>query len=154
MSLRLIDLPPAQVAYLRYTGPYGTALGDFWRDSFIPWLQAHHLDGPTCYGVGLDDPFTTPPEQCRYDACVEVATGFVADAPAKLTTLPGGRYAIVVFNGDARDIGAAWMKMCIETVPAAGLHIDARPCFERYLPGSRTEPESGLFSCELCVAVR
>jgi len=158
MHLRIIDLPPTTVAFLRYTGPYGPALGDFWRNTFIPWLQANHLEGPTCYGVGLDDPVQTPPQQCRYDACVDVPAGFVASgsayAPAQLSTLPGGRYAVAEFRGDTRDIGAAWVKMCSEWVPQQGLQIDARPCFERYLPGSRTDPETGLFSCEICVAVR
>lgn len=154
MEIRLVDLPPVLVACLRYTGPYGPALGDFWRDSFIPWLQQQQLDGPTCYGIGLDDPTTTPPAQCRYDACVEVPEGFHASAPCMLMTLPGGRYAIAGFRGDARDIGAAWMDMCTRLVPAQGLHNDARPSFERYLPGSRTDPQTGIFSCEICVAVR
>ncbi|WP_034303356.1 GyrI-like domain-containing protein [Herbaspirillum sp. RV1423] len=154
MNLRIVELPPARVAFLRHTGPYGPALGDFWRDTFIPWLQANHLDGPTCYGVGLDDPSSTPPEQCRYDACVEVPDGFVADSPAQVVTLPGGRYAVADFRGNARDIGAAWMKMCGEQMPGLGLQFDARPSFERYLPGSRTDPQTGLFSCEICVAVR
>jgi len=154
MNLRIIDLPPTNVAFLRYTGPYGPALGDFWRGTFIPWLQTNQLDGHTCYGVGLDDPTTTPPEQCRYDACVEVPDNFVASGTAQLTTLPGGRYAIADFRGHARDIGEAWMTMCGNWIPAQQLQFDARPSFERYVPGSRTDPETGLFSCELCVAVR
>jgi DNA gyrase inhibitor GyrI len=154
MTLRIVDLPPATVACLRHIGPYGPALGAFWRDTFIPWLQANRLDGPTCYGIGLDDPGTTPPAQCRYDACVEIPAGFTVSAPAIVTTLPGGRYAIAPFKGDARDIGKAWMDMCSQWVPEQGLQFDARPCFERYLPGSRTDPQTGLFSCEICVAVR
>ncbi|WP_050479219.1 AraC family transcriptional regulator [Herbaspirillum rhizosphaerae] len=153
MNLRIIDLPPVKVAFLRYTGPYGPALGDFWRDTFLPWLQTRQLDGLTCYGIGLDDPTATPPEQCRYDACVEVPDSFVADGAA-LTTLPGGRYAVADFRGHTRDIGQAWMDMCRQWVPGQQLQFDARPGFERYLPGSRTDPETGLFSCELCVAVR
>ncbi len=153
MQIQIIDLPPARVASLRYTGPYGPALGNFWRDHFLPWLQANQLDGPTCYGVGLDDPGNTAPQQCRYDACVEVPDTFVASAPVSVITLPGGRYAVARFQGQASDIGAAWMEMCT-LVPAQGLQNDARPCFERYLPGARTDPVSGLFSCELCVAVR
>lgn len=154
MNLRIVDLPPTKVAFLRYTGPYGPALSDFWRDTFIPWLQTHLLDGPTCYGVGLDDPTTTPPEQCRYDACVEVPDSFVANGTVQLTTLPGGRYAVADFRGHARDIGEAWMNMCGNRIPAQQLQFDARPSFERYVPGSRADPETGLFSCELCVAVR
>lgn len=154
MSLRIIELPSTEVAGLRYTGPYGPGIGKFWRETFIPWLQTHGLDGPICYGIGLDDPNTTPAEQCRYDACVEIPAGFVFNGPATITTLPGGRYAIANFSGDTSDIGEAWVNMCMEEVPAAGLQADSRPSFERYLPGSRIDPKSGIFNCEICVAVR
>lgn len=154
MHIELIELPAVRVAGLRHTGAYGPALGVFWRETFIPWLQQHQLDGPTCYGIGLDDPATTPPEQCRYDACVEVPGHFHAAAPASVQTLPGGRYAVAEFRGDARNIGAAWIEMCARLIPEFGLQHDARPSFERYPPGARTDPVTGLFSCQLCVAVR
>jgi DNA gyrase inhibitor GyrI len=154
MHIELIELPAVRVASLRYTGAYGPALGVFWRDTFTPWLQQHHLDGPTCYGIGLDDPASTAPEQCRYDACVEVPEHFLATAPASVQSLPGGRYAVAGFCGNTRDIGLAWVEMCSRLLPESGLQHDTRPSFERYLPGARTDPVTGLFICQLCIAVR
>jgi AraC family transcriptional regulator len=127
------SLSSGRVAGLRYTSPYGPALSEFWPATFLLWLQARQLDGPTCYGIGLDDPASTP---------------------ASVVPLPGGRYAVRHFHGHARDIGAAWVELCTQLIPQQGWQHDARPSFERYPPGSHRDPESGWFSCEPCVAVR
>jgi predicted transcriptional regulator YdeE len=105
------SLSSGRVAGLRYTSPYG----------------------PTCYGIGLDDPASTP---------------------ASVVPLSGGRYAVRHFHGHARDIGAAWVELCTQLIPQQGWQHDARPSFERYPPGSHRDPESGWFYCEPCVAVR
>lgn len=155
MPLQILDFPPARVAALRYTGPYGLALGTFWREQFLPWCETSKVDTTAiCYGIGLDDPAHTPAQTCRYDACVELAANAPITAPARELFLPGGRYAVFDFRGTPHEIGAAWQAMFRELLPAQGLAIDARPCFERYGPGDRTDPETGLFSCQICVAIR
>ena len=88
MDVKIIEMPAVPVAYLRYKGPYGAAIGDFWMEVFAPWQQAAGLQGRTTYGVAVDDPATTPPEECRYDACVEVEPGYQPQAPARLAELP------------------------------------------------------------------
>src|SRR5215510_6113766 len=107
MHIELVDRAPARVAYLRYTGPFGEALGRFWRNNVAHWLADNGLVDCPRYGVSLDDPFRTPPELCRYDACVELPPGLsVSDAPE--TTIRGGRYAVTRFKGTGADLGVAW----------------------------------------------
>ncbi|CAN7704160.1 GyrI-like domain-containing protein [Pseudoduganella sp. LjRoot289] len=154
MEVNVIDIPPTKVAYLRYTGPFGPAIGDFWRDVFNPWQQAHGLDGRTTYGVAQDDPGTTPPERCRYDACVEVDEGYVAEAPAATDVLPGGRYAATRYRGNGSDIGAAWGAFYSQALPASGLQVAAGPCFERYAADYAADPVTGTFECDLCAPIR
>ena len=155
MPLQLIDFAPVRVAALRYTGAYGPALGNFWREQFLPWCATNAIDSAAiCYGIGLDDPAHTPANQCRYDACVELAASTPFAAPARELWLPGGRYAVFDFRGDASDIGATWQTVLHALLPAQGLTIDHRPCLERYAPGDRTDPETGLFSCQICVAIQ
>ena len=74
---------------MRYTGPMGEAVGRFWRGKVAPWL-AHNglLDCPR-YGMALDPPGATPPDQCRYDACGELPRGLTL-ADAAESTIPGG----------------------------------------------------------------
>ena len=132
MQVTIIDLPPASVACQRHIGPYGPAIGAFWRDTVAPWMQSHGLSDATCYGIGHDDPSITPPDKCRYDACVALPDGFQAAGRASITTLPGGRYAVTQFKGPSSAIAEAWTRMMREWLPSSGLQWEERPCFERF----------------------
>ncbi|BCL76243.1 AraC family transcriptional regulator [Jeongeupia sp. HS-3] len=154
MNVTIQTLPPARVAYLRHIGPYGPALGQFWRGHFAPWARTHGLSGNTSYGIGYDDPSVTPPEKCRYDAAVEVPADFVATGEAGIADLPGGRYAVARFSGDVRTIGDAWMTLTRDWLPSSGYQFDNRPCFERYTGAPDEDTSREDFSCELCIPVR
>ena len=153
MQVRVVDIEPVRVACLRHTGPFGPALGEFWRDVVAPWLQQHGLMGRVTYGVALDDPGSTPPEQCRYDACVEVGHDDAAPPPATLGTIAGGRYAVADYQGPSAGIGDAWQAFYAQALPAAGLKARPGPCFERYAADFRTDPQTGAFACELFIPV-
>ncbi|MBJ7313548.1 GyrI-like domain-containing protein [Rugamonas sp. CCM 8940] len=154
MDVKVIDLPAVSVAYLRYKGPPGAAIGDFWLEVFSPWQQAAGLQGRTTYGVGVDDPATTAPEEYRYDTCVEIEPGYRPQAPARLAELPGGRFAVASFSGTGEQIPAAWGEFFGQWLPASGLQMDARPCFERYPADYAMDPATGVFACELCISVK
>jgi AraC family transcriptional regulator len=83
MKYEIKELPEVRVAYLRYKGPFGAAIGEFWKEVFTPWQKAYGLTGKVTYGVAQDDPGTTPASECRYDACVEVSAGYEIKPPAK-----------------------------------------------------------------------
>jgi AraC family transcriptional regulator len=153
MNVRLIELPPARVAYLRHIGPYGPTVGEFWRQTAGPWMIAHQLLHAPRYGISLDDPSITAPDKCRYDAAVDWAGG-VPPSPASVAELPGGRYAVADFTGTAAEINAAWQALVGGWLPDSGLQFDGRPCFERYLPTHGMDPKTGAFSCELCLPVK
>ena len=59
MELKTVDRQPVRVACLRYTGPFGPAIGEFWRDDVQPWLVANQLNVST-YGLALDLAGSTP----------------------------------------------------------------------------------------------
>ena len=75
MKIEIVERQPVRVAYLRYIGPAGVGIGRFWRATVTPWLADHGLLDCPRYGVSLDNPRETPPENCRYDACVELPRG-------------------------------------------------------------------------------
>lgn len=154
MDVRIVNLPSVRVAYHRRIGPYGPGIGQFWHDTVIPWMQSHDLFEQTCYGVGYDDPGITPPNKCRYDACVEVPEGFQAGRQADVLTLPGGRYAVTTFKGQPATIAEAWMRLTREWLPSSGQQCDDRPCFEMFSVATASDPASGEFSCEICIPVR
>ena len=107
MNVRLIDRKPVTVAYLRHLGPYGEPISMFWKNVYYPWAVTNGLLDRPRYGISYDDPSITAPEQCRYDACAEVAPDFVPSGGAFKTTIPGGRYAALAFRGNAEQVGHA-----------------------------------------------
>jgi len=154
MHVTLTTLPAVRVAYMRHTGPYGLSVNQFWTGTFLPWCFAQGLlPGASCYGLGLDDPRITAPEQCRYDAAVQVQDDFVARSPASVTTLPGGRYAVAAFEGTVPQLSQAWTELLRDWLPASGMTLDGRPLFEHMPPDARYDPATGVMTCELCIPV-
>lgn len=152
MKVALIDRNPATIAYLRHLGPYGEPIARFWQEKYVPWAVMNKL-GPdhARYGISHDDPSITAPEQCRYDACAEVAPDFVVNGGAHKTTIPGGKYAVLEFKGNVEQVGKAWTALLRDWLPASGFQLDARPCFEYYPRGAGAECKAGEFACEICL---
>ena len=153
MNVKLIDRQPVTVAYLRHLGPYGPPIGQFWQNIYYPWAVTNNLPTNARYGISHDDPSITAPEQCRYDACAEVAPDFVATGGAFKTTIPGGRYATLGFKGGAEHVVDAWTALLRDWLPGSGFQLDARPCFEYYPTDAECDPSTGAFECQICIPV-
>jgi len=153
MRIDILERLPVRVACMRYTGPFGEPLARFWRSQVSPWLAEHGLLDCPRYGISLDDPSRTPPEKCRYDACVELPPGLsLPDSPE--ITIAGGRYAITHFKGTGAVIGAAWGEFLQEFCADPARRIDSsRQPFEHYPRGALLDARTGVFACELCLPV-
>ena len=93
----------------------------------------------------------TPPEKCRYDACVELPRGLTLPDAGE-TTIPGGRYAVTHFKGTGAEIGAAWGAFVGAALADPANRLDpARHPFEHYPRGACFDVKTGVFSCELCL---
>lgn len=153
MNVKVIDRQPTLVAYQRYVGPVGAPLSEFWQKSVYPWMVTHGLLGQPRFGISHDDPNITSAERFRYDAGVELPPGFTLADGSLTTTLPGGKYAALRFEGTAEEVGDAWTALLREWLPASGMQLDARPFFEYYGPDSTYDPKTEVFSCDLCIPV-
>jgi AraC family transcriptional regulator len=120
MKVEVKELPPARIATLRYTGPYGAPIAEFWAQRVIPWARSLGVGLDWRYGISYDDPSMTPPSECRYDAGIEVPDDFVATGAARIQQLPGGLYAVARFHGSAIEIERAWPWMLREWLPDSG----------------------------------
>lgn len=154
MEIQYLDFPGVTLACLRHTGPYGAAVGRFWESRLLPWLAAHQLEGLPCFGLGLDDPCQTSPEQCRYDAGVAIDATAALPEGAHRLILPPGRYATRGFTGTAEEIGAAWDHLFSHWLPASGEHPGAQPSFEWYPATQPAALTPGTFTCVLYLALR
>ncbi len=153
MNVKLIDRQLVTVAYLRHLGPYGESLSQFWQQTYYPWAVTNNLLNKPRYGISHDDPSIVAAQQCRYDACAEIDTDFVVSGGALKTTIPGGKYAVLEFNGTNPQIGDAWSALLRDWLPASGLQLDARPCFEHYPVGATYDAKTGKFACDICIPV-
>lgn len=153
LTVKLQDRKAVTVAYLRHTGPYGRGITEFWMKRVAPWMEANNLMDRPRYGVALDDPHATQPEQCRYDACVEISPNQILAGDAKEKVLPGGKYAVLEFRGPIATIGEAWDYLLGDWLPKSGLELDSRPMFEHYPVDGAYDAKTGAFTCDICVPV-
>lgn len=151
LNIKLVDRQPVHIAYLRYTGPYGHGVAQFWREHVYPWIINHDWLARPRYGISQDDPAVTAPAQCRYDAAVELPADFKPPRQMLTTTLPGGRHAVLPFEGTSGAIAEAWQRVMRDWLPDSGYQLAGRPGFEHYPEGSRYNPLTGVFDCEICI---
>jgi AraC family transcriptional regulator len=151
VKITVIERQPVQVAYLRYTGPFGEPLTRFWRANVAPWLADNGLVDCPRYGVALDNPRETPPGKCRYDACVELPAGLTLPDAAQ-ATIPGGKYAVTPFKGSGADIGKAWDEFMVALLEDPATAVDnTRYPLEHHPRGASYDTRTGVFACELCL---
>lgn len=153
MKVKIVERQAANIAYLRYIGLYGQPISEFWDKTVCPWMETNNLFGRPRYGISHDDPAITSPEKCRYDAGVEVPPDFVASGKSFTTTVPGGSYAVTRYIGNGGDIGETWTRLLRDWLPASGMQLDARPCFEYYPTDAAYDVQTGAFECDLCIPV-
>ncbi len=157
MQVELKTLPPLRLAYMRHTGPYGPAgIGQLWQ-RFSAWCGQHGLMNPRrkMYGISQDNPEITPADKCRYDACIEVDDAFKPQGEVGVQSFGGGRYACGRFTGTpGADVHDAWTYMFAEWLPKSGYQADDKPGLELYEEDFVMDPQTGAFSCLLCVPVR
>jgi AraC family transcriptional regulator len=156
MRVTIQELPACRVAYMRHVGPYSaTGIPALWT-RFRKWMSTHGLVEADSLriGIGHDDAWVTPPEKCRYDACVVLPPDFQGDRLVNVMELPGGRYAMSQYFGTAHRIAQAWDALYHSCLPDSGYEPDDRPCLELY----RGHPQAGgrpaRFRADLCVPVR
>ena len=150
------DLPASHIAYMRRVGPYGAGgIPELWK-RLNAWIARHDLDGPDriTLGISYDDPLVTPPERCRYDACVVVPRTFAGDRLVNVTDVPGGKYGVTMFAGTAQEIVGAWDAFYRDWLPGSGYEPDDRACLEIYRGRPAVVDRPGAFRCELCMPVR
>ncbi|WP_041100433.1 AraC family transcriptional regulator [Bacillus badius] len=149
MNMKIEILPRYRMACIRQVGPYGSANEQTMR-KLKEWAAAKNLLSPASIvlGVSYDDPETTPPESCRYDAGLVLADNEPTDGFVAESELPGGKYAIYQVKHTAKAIQQAWGAIFAD-LSNRGYQIDRRPMFERY-----REQMLSNHNCEICVPLK
>ena len=156
MELKLKTLPPARLAFLRFTGPYGHAGVQLTWRKFMGWCDDEGLMSKPrqMYGICQDDPKVTAAQKCRYDAGIEVGEKFIAKhKDIGVQTFDGGRYACGAFEGNSGELRHAWDTM-FSALKSNGFHALGGAALELYEADFCSDPKTGAFRCELCSPVK
>lgn len=150
MEMIIENLRSYRIAYVRQVGPYGPANAQA-MNTLKQWADKNQLlhEAAILFGIPQDDPTTTPPEKCRYDACIVIAEfERLEDDFIEIGELLGGDYLICKVRHTAEAIQQAW-NLIIPHLQTSGYQMDNKPVIERY----RWELLNQHY-CEICVPVR
>ncbi|WP_339309269.1 GyrI-like domain-containing protein [Paenibacillus sp. FSL k6-2145] len=150
MEMYIENLPSYRLAYVRQVGPYGPANAQA-MNTLKQWADKNQLlhESATLLGIPQDDPTTTPPEKCRYDACIVITESErLEDDSIEIGELLGGDYLICKVRHTAEAIQQAW-NVIIPHLQTSGYRMDNKPVIERYRWALLNQ-----HYCEICVPVR
>lgn len=148
--MHLETIPPLRTVYIRHTGPYGPGNAQT-MERLKAWAKSRGLLGEEAVilGIAQDNPRTTPPDACRYDACLVLDSVDPQDEEIRLGTAGGGNYAVYDIEHTAQAIRQAWNDIFAEPTKQGLVPDESRPVIERY-----AAKMVARHRCELCVPVR
>jgi len=149
MQFTIHSLPKCRIAYVRQVGPYGPANSQA-MEKLKQWAGERNLltESAVLLGIPQDNPATTPPQNCRYDACIVLSEDQPIDDSVGESEFPGGEYAVCIVNHTTDDVQKAWAEL-FPALQRSGYQLDDKPIVERYT-GEMIQNER----CELCVPVK
>lgn len=150
MNMNIENIPTCSIAYIRRTGTYGEG-NRRTMEQLKHWAKASNLmnDNTVIFGIAQDDPQTTLPEDCRYDACILITdNSFKATGSVLLGEISGGKYAVFTVTHTAQAVAQAWANI-FDVLCTNNCHYDiTRPILERYAAAKIAQQ-----LCEICVPV-
>ncbi|PEB54078.1 DNA gyrase inhibitor [Bacillus pseudomycoides] len=148
MNMKVETLPQYRVAYVRQVGPYGPANMQA-MEKLKKWAEEKDLiKSAIILGIPQDNPKTTLPENCRYDACIVISEDYQIDDSICEGELSGGKYVIFKVKHTAEATQKAWAEI-FPALHNSGYQIDNKPILERY-----TSEMINNHYCEICVPVK
>lgn len=154
MILKIEQIAPCPMAYIRHTGPYGPGNIET-MERLKHWAASMDLMNghSVILGIVQDNPQIIPPEACRYDACFllpdEYSGGETAtEKDVHFGSITGGKYGIFTIDHTAEAVTQAWEDIFRQLFAESYAPDPSRPILERY---KAELIERHL--CEICVPV-
>lgn len=148
METRVETLPNYRIAYVRQIGPYGPANLQAMQE-LKKWAMEKGLltESAILFGIPQDNPQTTVPEKCRYDACIAITKDEQIDDLVCESEIDGGDYVIFTIKHTAEEVQRAWTEI-FPAIHNMGYQIDNKPILEKY-SGDMLKNDF----CEICVPI-
>ena len=126
-------------------GPYGP---DNYKvmERIKDWAKQKDLYGTsTIFAISQYNPTITPPENCRFDACIVIADDVQVDLLVQLGEISGGEYLVFRVQHSVEAIQYAYPKI-MRIFQENGYIKDNKPIIEKYTGDLDSDA-----SCEICV---
>lgn len=152
MEIQYKDEPAMRIAYLVHHEGYNEKIGEIWK-KLCNWAGPRGLlhPGTKYIGIGLDDPKITPPDKCRYYACITIPDDFKDTNDVNVMELKAGRRIVGHFEITGDQIGDAYQQMYMNVLPESGMEPDDVPGYEVYL----NDPDKdGKFIMDIHIPVK
>ncbi|WP_089739063.1 AraC family transcriptional regulator [Gracilibacillus ureilyticus] len=149
MKWKVETLPDYRIAYMRRIGPYGPANTQV-MEKLKKWAREENLlhHSTVLLAIPQDNPGITPPESCRFDACIVIPPDIQLDGSISVAEQPGGNYIINEVNHTAEHIQQAYSEIPL-SLQSNGYQMDNKPIVERYIGDMNENP-----FCEICVPIK
>lgn len=157
-TVRIENLEPTEIAYVRNVGPYQANAKLFERlfDELSAWATPRGLlqGADTVYSLCHDTPEITPDEKLRVSVAIPVPADTVASGRVGRGCIAGGTYAVATMDLGPLEYGEAWSWVYGYWLPTSGYEPDDRVAFERYASSAVADPVTGRAPVDICVPVR
>ncbi|ASK64169.1 DNA gyrase inhibitor [Virgibacillus phasianinus] len=148
MEFKVETFPDYRIAYMRRVGPYDPA-NIVVMEGLKKWAKDRNLlESITLFAVPQDNPETTLPENCRFDACIVLSKDYQMDSSIYEGEIPGGKYLVYEIEHTAKDIQKAYSNI-FPSLQQNGYQMDNKPIIEKYVGDMISNPY-----CEICVPVK
>jgi DNA gyrase inhibitor len=148
MKVKVETLPSYRIAYMRRVGPYGPANKEV-MEKIKKWaMEKDLLHSAIFLAIPQDNPETTLPENCRFDACIVISKDEPIDNTVCEGEHPGGKYLIYEVKHTEQDIQKAYEDI-FPSLQSSDYIMDNKPIIERYISDMIDNPY-----CEICVPIK
>ncbi|MBA4384388.1 MAG: hypothetical protein C0410_06605 [Anaerolinea sp.] len=123
-------------------------------DELFRWATAHDLitKETRVLGISYDDPLITPPDKCRYHACLSIAKEISPQPPIGFMQLTGSKCVVVHVTCMLEEIQGVYMYLYRDWLFDSGFQPADLPPYEIYLSTPETNPE-GKFEMEIYIPI-
>ncbi|WP_428910006.1 AraC family transcriptional regulator [Niallia sp. Krafla_26] len=148
MKVKVETLPDYRIAFMRRVGPYGSANIEV-MERLKKWAEERNLlQSAILLAIPQDNPETTLPDNCRFDACIVISNDYGEDDSVFEGKISGGKYLIFQVKHTAEDIQKAYSYL-FPFLQSNGFQMDDKPIIEKYMGDRVSHP-----FCEICVPVK
>ena len=167
MTLKIEQIAPCSMAYIRHTGPYGPGNTET-MERLKHWAKSRDLmnSHSVILGIAQDNPQMIPPEACRYDACILLPDGCPGgssvggsvggsvgnssiEKEVHIGSITGGKYGVFTIDHTAEAVKRAWEEVFPQLFAESYIPDSSRPILERY---KAELIERHL--CEICIPIQ